>query len=118
MDFFHGPRPARFSCGKPVCLALVAGLAVAGCGKKPAAPAGQAAAPVPATAAATAPPDTSAALGQWTQALRKYSFEHQRVPASFNELLAAGNPGRLPAAPAGKKFAIDAKAMQVVLANP
>lgn len=79
----------------------------AGCGKKP--------------AAQTAPPateaqaDISAVLGQLTQALRKYSFEHRHVPASFGELVAAGNLGPIPAAPAGKKFTIDAKALQVVL---
>ena len=57
----------------------------------------------------------SMVLGQLTQGLRKYSFEHRRVPGSFNELVAAGNLGTIPAPPPGKKFAVDPKAMQVVL---
>jgi hypothetical protein len=59
----------------------------------------------------------NAALAQLTQALRKYSFEHQRVPKSIGEIVAAGYLKDMPQAPAGKKFAIDAKTVQVVLVN-
>jgi hypothetical protein len=116
MKIFPGHQQPLFQSSTPVCLALVVSvLMVAGCGKKPAAQ--TAPPPVPASAPAVAPSDMDAVLGQLTQVLRKYSFEHQRVPASFSELLVAGNPGPMPAAPAGKKFVIDPKAMRVVLAN-
>ena len=59
--------------------------------------------------------DVSAQLSRMTQVLRRYGMERQRVPSSLNELVSAGYLTGLPAAPAGKKFAIDAKQMQVVL---
>lgn len=62
-------------------------------------------------------PNLDSVLGQLTLDLRKYSFEKRRVPASFNEFQAATHLGAVPAAPAGKKFAIDPKAVQVVLVN-
>src|SRR6266513_76947 len=57
----------------------------------------------------------SAALGELTQALRKYSFEHQRVPKTFSEVVSAGYVKNMPQAPPGKRFEIDAKTVQVVL---
>ena len=59
----------------------------------------------------------NAALGELTQALRKYSFEHQRLPKTISELVAAGYVKTMPLAPHGKKFVIDAKSVQVVLVN-
>ena len=59
----------------------------------------------------------SAALGELTQVLRKYSFEHQRLPKTMGELVASGYLKNMPQAPTGKKFAIDAKTVQVVLVN-
>jgi nitrous oxide reductase accessory protein NosL len=59
----------------------------------------------------------NAALGELTQALRKYSFEHQRLPKTISEVVAAGYVKNIPQAPHGKKFVIDAKTVQVVLAN-
>ena len=59
----------------------------------------------------------NAALGELTQALRKYSFEHQRLPKTFSEVVAAGYVKNMPQAPPGKKFEIDAKTVQVVLVN-
>jgi len=59
----------------------------------------------------------NAALGELTQALRKYSFEHQRLPKTVGEVVAAGYLNNMPQAPRGKKFAIDAKTVQVVLVN-
>jgi predicted small lipoprotein YifL len=97
-----------------LCLALAGTIFfAAGCGKKPAAQTVAPTATAPATA--DAPADMSAVLAQLTQDLRKYSFEHRHVPASFSELTAAGIRGPIPVAPAGKQFAIDAKTMQVVL---
>ena len=57
----------------------------------------------------------AAALGELTQALRKYSFEQRRLPKSFSEVVAAGYVKSLPQTPPGRKFAIDAKTVQVVL---
>ena len=59
--------------------------------------------------------DLAATLGNLTQALRKYSFEHQRLPKAFSEVVAAGYVKDMPQAPAGQKFAIDAKTVQVIL---
>jgi hypothetical protein len=59
----------------------------------------------------------NAALAELTQALRKYSFEHQRVPKTVDEMVAAGYLKNMPQAPQGKKFAIDAKTVQIVLVN-
>ncbi len=61
--------------------------------------------------------DPSAALVTLTQALRKYSLENRRVPASLNELVQAGYVHTMPTAPRGKKFAINPKRMEVVLVN-
>ena len=59
--------------------------------------------------------ELAAALGELTQALRKYSFEHHRLPKTFNEVVAAGYVNNVPQAPPGKKFEIDPKTVQVVL---
>ncbi len=59
--------------------------------------------------------DLAAALAELTQALRKYSFEHRRLPRTLDEVIAAGYVKNLPAAPAGKKFAIDSKTVQVIV---
>ena len=59
--------------------------------------------------------EIAAALAELTQALRKYSFEHQRMPKTFGEVVAAGYVKQMPQAPAGKKFEIDPKTVQVVL---
>jgi hypothetical protein len=57
----------------------------------------------------------TAVLEELTQALRKYSAERRRVPASLNELVAAGYIQNLPPPPAGQAFAIDAKNVRVIL---
>lgn len=61
--------------------------------------------------------DLSPLLAELTQAVRKYGFEKQKVPASLEELVAAGYLSAKPAAPAGKKFSIDLKTMQVVVVS-
>ncbi len=77
----------------------------------PAAPSAQPVTPavIPATS------NAEAALGDLTQALRKYAAEKQRVPASINEVVAAGYIQNLPQPPAGKRYVIDAKRVAVVL---
>jgi hypothetical protein len=78
--------------------------------------------PTPAaTAEASAASDVAAnqvasTLADLTQAVRKYGAEKQRVPKDLNELVAAGYLPSVPAAPAGKKFAIN-KQMEVYLAD-
>lgn len=57
----------------------------------------------------------NAALGELTQAVRKYSFERRRLPKTFSEVVAAGYVKNMPQAPPGKRFEIDAKTVQVVL---
>ena len=59
--------------------------------------------------------DLSGVLAGLTQAVRKYGFEKQRMPKNLEELVAAGYLSALPTAPAGKKFTIDEKKVQVVL---
>ncbi len=63
------------------------------------------------------PPDANleTTLAQLTQALRKFSMEHRRVPKSFGEIVAAGYVSGLPQPPRGKQFAVDVKHVQVVL---
>ena len=82
----------------------------------PAAESGQSAADAPALVRSeVAGAELAAALGQLTQALRKYSFEHRRLPKTFNEVVAAGYVNNMPQAPPGKKFEIEPKTVQVVL---
>jgi len=57
----------------------------------------------------------NAALAEMTQVLRKYSFEHQRVPKTIGEVFSAGYMKTMPQAPPGKRFGIDPKTVQVVL---
>ena len=114
---------------------LAAGIVLlAGCGKKPET-AGSSNQPTPEPVTAISPgpvlgsaprvvpvavaegADASAQLAQLTQVLRRFGVEKRRVPQSLGEIVAAGYLTALPAAPAGKQFAIDGKRMQVVLAN-
>ena len=61
--------------------------------------------------------DASATLAKLTQVVRRFSVERRQVPQSLNEVAAAGYLAGVPAAPAGKQFAIDRKTLQVVLEN-
>jgi hypothetical protein len=67
--------------------------------------------------AASADANTAAALNQLTQALRKFSAERKTTPASVDELAASGYVKQMPQAPAGKKFAINGRVMEVVLVD-
>jgi hypothetical protein len=131
----RGPNPPWRQASQCVCLALVSGvLVLASCSKHP--PREAASQPVPPaastpdTGANPAPaanpnitpvtivpagPDPAPMLAQLTQLLRRFSAEHRQVPKSLNDLVAAGYLTALPAAPAGKQFAIEPKHLQVVL---
>jgi len=97
---------------------LCAFLVVAGCSKKPAPPAASATPETPAVAPAAAANAESGEVPaaqqnyektaeRLTQALRKFSAENRRVPASLNELVAMGYLPEMPAAPMGKKWVFD-----------
>lgn len=92
-------------------------LFVVGCGRHDAAPS---AAPAPVSAApenASAPPaDSTALLAELTQAVRRYAAEQKKVPGSLDELVSEHYLPSIPAAPAGKRFAIDKK-FQVYLTD-
>jgi hypothetical protein len=55
-------------------------------------------------------------LAELTQTVRKYAAEKQRVPKDLNEVVTAGYLPSIPAAPAGKKYAIS-KQLEVYLAD-
>ncbi len=103
-------------------------MALAACHKTPEEPAqpvatSPVAAPQPAAAEvpdgpAVAEADVSAVLAELTQAVRKFAFEQKRTPSSIDELVTGGYIGAKPTAPSGKRFSIDPKSMQVVLAKP
>jgi competence protein ComGC len=79
------------------CLCLV----VAGCGKK----------------AESAAVKSSPEVAELTQQLRRYSFEKRKLPENLDELVVAGYIKAVPPAPAGKKFAVDAKRAEVILVD-
>jgi hypothetical protein len=51
----------------------------------------------------------AALLGELTQTARRYGAEQRRVPKTLDELVASGYLERIPAAPPGKRFAINKK---------
>lgn len=71
----------------------------------------------PAPASVVVPENATAALGVLTQAVRKFSAENQRVPKTLEEVLRAGYIRNLPPAPAGKKFILNSKRLEVLLAD-
>ncbi len=74
-------------------------------------------APPMAVQSVTVPKDATAALGVLTQAVRKFSAERRRVPANLDELIRAGYIQNVPQPPAGKKFLLDTKRLEVTLVN-
>jgi hypothetical protein len=114
---------------KPVLAIIVIGMS-AGCHKESdsftavpslpsSAPASTDAAPAslsgPQPSAGSDSGEMATTLAELTQALRKYSFEQQRLPKTFSEVVAAGYVKNMPQAPPGRKFEIDPKTVQVVL---
>ena len=65
----------------------------------------------------TVPNDATAALGVLTQAVRKFSAERRRVPENLDEVIRAGYIQNIPDPPAGKKFVLNPKRLEVTLAN-
>lgn len=59
--------------------------------------------------------DLSATLAQLTQAVRKYGFERRRMPKTLDEVVAAGYVSAMPNPPAGQKFTLEPKNVEVVL---
>src|SRR5947209_5448848 len=86
-----------------------------GCGKSPSPPPAASAPPKAETSAVPSEAGLANVLAELTQALRKFSVEQRRVPASLNELVAAGYIQNLPQPPPGKAFGIDPKDLQVIL---
>src|SRR5688572_24143558 len=105
-------------------LALLAVWLLCACAKGPEETAVEAAPPTKASqtvaagssGAATDANQLAVTLAELTQVVRKYGAEKQRVPKDLNELVAAGYLPGIPAAPAGKGFAIN-KQMEVYLAE-
>jgi competence protein ComGC len=56
----------------------------------------------------------AATLADLTQAVRKFAVEQRRTPKALDELVAQGYLERVPAAPQGKRYAID-KQLKVYL---
>jgi hypothetical protein len=135
MKCFSGDKQFWMSWHQLVCMAVAIGvLSFAGCSKHQPTEATNNPVPPPASApenganptlaakpnvppvtVAPAGPDPAPMLAQLTQVLRRFSAEQRQVPKSLNELVAAGYLTALPAAPAGKKFAIEPKRLEVVL---
>jgi hypothetical protein len=109
----------------------VSAFLIAGCGKKAGSsspaptPETQSAEPAPAgqSQVSNAPPasvqpvqaDTGSMLDKLTWAVRQYCIANHSVPSSLDVVVAAGFITNMPPAPAGKKFSIDPKKIQVVL---
>ena len=86
-----------------------------GCSRNSSAPPTASTTPQAETSAVAAEAGLANVLTELTQALRKFSVEQRRVPASLNELVAAGYIKNPPQPPPGKTFRIDAKNVQVIL---
>jgi hypothetical protein len=92
-------------CVIPRCvLALLAAALLGACGKETATSA-------PGSNGANTP-ELAAALSEMTHAARRYAAEKQKVPATPEELVAAGYLTKLPELPGGKKIVIDPKRLE------
>lgn len=87
---------------------LLGAAVLPGCKKRPSVPVGTQPA---------APPDPATDLPNLTVAVRAYVMTQGKPPASLEDLVKAGCIARVPTAPAGKKYAIDAKKAEAVLVN-
>ncbi len=89
--------------------ALLAALPLAACKRKPAAP--------PAPAAAAAPANPEADLKTLNEAVRAHVMGQLKEPATLEDLVKTGFIKRLPTAPPGKKYVLDAKQSSVLLVD-
>ena len=60
-------------------------------------------------------PELAATLTDLTHAVRRYATEKQKIPASLDEVVAAGYIQRLPEPPPGQKLALHPRRLEVVL---
>lgn len=81
-----------------------------GCKKRPASTA-------PASVQPAAPPDPQKDTAELTMAVRAYYLSQGKHPATLDDLVQARCIYRLPTAPPGKKYAIDAKKLEAVLVD-
>lgn len=100
-------RPLGYTPSMKLCFLLFAALLLVACDPKDPTPAD----PKPATPQASA----DSPQERLTQTLRKFSAEHQRVPTSLQDLVAAGYLSEIPSAPSGKKWSINPKRLTVEL---
>lgn len=85
------------------------------CGNNPPDPISPAPAPPSGASAPSADARLANLLAELTFAVRKFGAEQRRVPASSNELVAAGYLKTVLQAPAGKKFVIATKELKVIV---
>lgn len=90
--------------------ALVAVLPLAACKRKPAAAPPEAETPA-------APPNPTVDLKVLNDAVRAYTMGQLKDPAGLDDLVKAGFIKRLPTAPPGKKYVLDAKKSAVQLVD-
>jgi hypothetical protein len=102
---------------RPLVLSALLAVLSVGCGEPPASPQVQQSSPTNngAGEVQASEPDLSNVLAELTQALRRFSAEKQAVPQSLEALVAGGYLQRLPQAPPGKAFVIDAKNVRVIV---
>jgi hypothetical protein len=61
--------------------------------------------------------EAQATLTELTTAARKYAHEKNKIPATLDEVVAAGYLKSIPAPPAGKRFVLDSRRVVVVLVD-
>jgi hypothetical protein len=71
---------------------------------------------IPATSEASGL-NSATVLESLTQSVRKYTVERRHLPKTLDEVVRAGYIPSLPAAPQGKKFALDLKSVRVILVD-
>ncbi|MFM8468705.1 MAG: hypothetical protein ACKODH_01850 [Limisphaerales bacterium] len=89
------------------CLCFAAVLS--GCKKRPA--------PVAPAVQPATPPNPEKDLAELNLAVRAYYLSQGKRPATLDDLMQARCINRLPTAPAGKKYAIDAQKLEAVLVD-
>ncbi len=96
-------------------LTSVVSLLCVGCNKSASPPAAAAATTNAEPSAVASEADLANVLAELTQELRKFSVEKRQVPASLNEVVAAGYIQNMPQPPSGKAFGIDPKNLKVIV---
>jgi len=61
--------------------------------------------------------EAQATLTELTTAARKYAHEKNKIPATLDEVVAAGYLKSIPAPPAGKRYVLDSRRVVVVLVD-